>query len=156
MRGHLHMRGHGMLRHGKSHMMLMGMRGHTGSDGRRERDSYWWGVVPNDRLSRLRGGSGTIEMSLLPLRPRGRDMLACVILLDLDEVLLSVGAYLDDILGAYVALNLLPGAAVLLEGVEEELVLVVGPVLAVLCDDVLLAGLLSGRGGGGLVVVAVA
>lgn len=74
-------------------------------------------------------------------------MLPRVILLDLDEVLLGMRANLYDVLGTNVPLNLLPRAAVLLKRVEEELMLVVGPVLAVLSDDILLPRFLRGRAG---------
>lgn len=73
-------------------------------------------------------------------------MLACVVLLDLDEILLRMGTNLNDILCAYMPLNLLPRTSVFLQGVKKELVLLVGPVLSVFCYDVLLAGLLRRRG----------
>lgn len=63
--------------------------------------------------------------------------------LEAEKVLLGMRANLDGGLGGDVTLDGLPFAAVHGEGVDEALVLLVGPVLAALGEDVLLAGLLG-------------
>lgn len=83
------------------------------------------------------------------------DVFSSVVLLDLDKVLLSMGADLDDVFGADVRFDLFPGSTVLFEGVEKKLVLFIGPVFSVFGNNVLFARLLVGGGswgGGGLFV----
>lgn len=91
------------------------------------------------------GGRGGV----LPLRTRWWNVFACVVFLYLEEVLLGVGAYLNDVFRLDVEFYLLPVAAVLFEGVQEGLVLFRGPVLAVLGDDVRLSWFLCRNGIGG-------
>lgn len=69
--------------------------------------------------------------------------------LESEKVLLCVRADLDGGLGGDETLDGLPLAAVLCESVEEAGVFFLGPVLTALGEDVLLAGGLLGRGGGG-------
>lgn len=73
-------------------------------------------------------------------------MLSSVVLLDLEEILLGVRADLNDVLGLDVLFNLLPVATVFLESVDKGLMLLAGPVFAILGDDVGLARFL-GRDG---------
>lgn len=81
-------------------------------------------------------------------------MLACVVLLNLYEVLLRMRADLNDVLRSHMALNLLPRSTVLFQGIDKELVLFGCPDLSVFGDDVLLSWLFGGRSVcGGLLVL---
>lgn len=68
-------------------------------------------------------------------------MFAGIVLLYFYEVFLSVRANLNDVLSADVTLYLFPGTTVFLQCVKEQLMFFVGPVFAVLGNDVLLARL---------------
>lgn len=90
------------------------------------------------------GGGG-----LFALGTRRGYVFAGIVFLDLEKILLGMGANLNDVFGAHMGFDLFPRPAVFLEGVEEELVLFIGPVFAYFGDDILFAGLLVWRRGWG-------
>lgn len=131
---------------------------HRGVDDRGSSSSGGIGIYGSSSSGCGSRGGSCLGGCVLALGARGRYVLSCVVLLDLEKVLLCMRANLDDVLSLDVLLDLFPVSSMFLQGVQKGLMLVRGPVLAMLGDDIRLAGLLSregvareraGRGGGG-------